>query len=266
MTSGLSSETVKPEDFVLIYFDRKRMFLARAKKGRQVASDRGVIRAEDLIGKPFGTDVTTSINYKAWILKPLMIDYMERGLRRVTQVIYPKDLGLIVLLLGVGPGARVLEVGVGTGNATAVLASLVRPSGHVYGYEIREEFLRIARANLEMLGLSEFVTLHLRDAREGIIERNLDCALVDIPDPWNLLQPLHEALAPSAPAAFFLPTVNQVLKLYEALHKHGGYVDIRCYEALLREWEPSLEALRPRTLMVGHTGYLLFARKVLIKC
>ncbi|MEM4442209.1 MAG: tRNA (adenine-N1)-methyltransferase [Ignisphaera sp.] len=263
MTSALSENIyVHPDDKILIYMDRRRRWITKVEKDRVFTSDRGSIHLDDVIGLEYGSRVKTSTKFNAYILKPLLIDFLEKGFTRVTQVIYPKDQGFIVMLLGLSPGLRIVEVGVGTGNTTAVLANIVRPTGHVYGYEIREEFLNIARKNLEILGLASYVTLKLKDAKEGIDEKEIDGAVVDVADPWNLLEHLHTTLKPSAPVVFFIPSINQIEKLYNSLVEHGGYIDIRCYEVLLREIMLTKESIRPSSLMIGHTGYIMFARKV----
>ncbi|MCS7112218.1 MAG: tRNA (adenine-N1)-methyltransferase [Ignisphaera sp.] len=263
MTPGLSkNDIIEYNGSVVIYIDRRRRRLLRIHRGGTFSSDRGNLKLDDLVGLNYGSKVKTSLNIDAWLLKPLLIDYLELGIRRVTQVIYPKDLGLILVLLGIAPGLRILEIGVGTGNTTIVLANSIRPDGHVYGYEIREEFLRVAQTNLEALKLNQYVTLKLKDAREGIDETDIDAAVVDIPDPWNVLDSLHNALKWSAPAVFFLPTMNQILKLFEAVNRHRGFTDIRCCEVFLREIELSSESVKPSTTMVGHTGYIMYARKV----
>ncbi|MEM4512959.1 MAG: tRNA (adenine-N1)-methyltransferase [Ignisphaera sp.] len=264
MTSGLiyDDDNINFGDKVLIYFDHKRRWITRIEKSKTFSCDRGKISLENIVGLSYGAKVKTSTNFDAYILKPLLIDHIEKGLKRVTQVIYPKDQGFIVLLLSLSPGLRVLEIGVGTGSTTVVLANFVRPTGHVYGYEVREEFLNVAKKNIEELGLQEYVTFKHRNACEGIDERDIDAALIDVGDPWNILDNLHISLKPSAPVVFFIPSMNQIEKLYKALIDHGGFIDIRCYEVLVREIKLSRESIRPANLMVGHTGYIMFARKI----
>jgi tRNA (adenine57-N1/adenine58-N1)-methyltransferase len=262
MTPGLSKDDIEYNSDVVVYIDRRRKWLLKVSKNKVFSSDKGNIRLDNIVGLYYGGKITTSLNINAWLLKPLLIDYLELGIRRATQVIYVKDLGLISLLLGLSSGYKVLEIGVGTGNTTVVLANYVKPDGHVYGYEVREEFLKVAELNLQMLNLRQYVTLKLKDAREGIDENEIDAAIVDIPDPWNVLNTLYNALRYSAPVVFFIPTMNQIMKLYDALNRHRGFIDIRCYETLMREIELTHESIRPSTIMVGHTGYIVFARKV----
>lgn len=265
MTSGLSTHntTINWGDRVLIYIDTRRRWLVKVERDKVFSSDRGSIPLNSIVGLSYGSRVKTSTNFDAYILKPLPMDYIEKGIRRVTQVIYPKDQGLIAMLLGLSPGLKVLEIGVGTGSTTIVIANIVRPTGHVYGYEVRKDFLDVAKKNLLELGLLDYVTLRLKDAREGIEERDIDAAVVDIGDPWSILDHLYTALKSSAPLVFFIPSMNQIEKLYNALVEHRGFTDIRCYELILREIKLSKESIRPANLMIGHTGYIVFARKVI---
>ncbi len=244
---------------MLVYIDRRRSRVVRAGKG-EYGTDKGYIRLKDIVGLEYGSTIRTSTGAEAKVVRPLLIDYLMRGFKRVTQVIYPKDLGFIVLLSGIGPGSRVLEAGVGTGFLTATLAHFIGDEGHVYGYEVREEFAKVARRNLELAGLAHRVTIRVRDVREGIDERGLDAAFLDLPDPWGVLPVLRESLAPTSPVIVFLPTTNQVSKFLQAL-KAGKYgIDVHVYEILMREYQPKSDALRPESFMVGHTGYIVFFR------
>jgi len=247
---------------VLLVVDKRRRFIFRVERGRVQGSDRGVLRHDDLLGLRYGSRVRLSSGVEALVLQPRLVDYMERGLWRRSQVIYPKDHGFILMLLDIEPGSRVLEIGVGSGYTTIVLARAVGPGGRVYSYEIRRDMLETAKRNLETVGLLDRVELRHRDARLGVDEKGLDAAVVDMPDPWAVLPVLRRALRPGAGVVFFLPAVNQVARLLAALDLHGGWAETRVYEVLLREYEPRCDALRPHTTMIAHTGYLLYTRRV----
>ncbi len=244
----------------LVVVDERRRYVVRIRRGGVFGSDRGVFRMDEVIGKPYGSWVRLSSGAWAVVLQPRLVDLMEKRFRRRSQVIYPKDHGYILMMLGVGPGSRVLEVGVGSGYTTAVLAWAVGPTGHVYSYEVRGDMAETARRNLEEAGLLDRVTLRVRDARLGVEETGLDAAMVDMPDPWSLLPVLERALRPGAAAAFFQPAANQVARLLAALEERGRWVDTRVAELLLREYEPRADALRPYTTMIAHTGYIVFSR------
>jgi len=249
--------------WALLHIDERRRFVFKVRRGGVQGSDRGVLRHDSIIGLPYGSKVKLSSGATAVILKPRLVDFMERGFERRSQVIYPKDHGLIIMLLDLKPGMRVLEVGVGSGFTTALLASIVGPEGHVYAYEIRRDMAETARKNLEKLGLIDRVTIHVRDARQGFLEENYDAAIVDMPDPWSILGHLHKTLKPSAGAAFFMPAVNQVERLLASLElQQDKWLRPQVYEVLLREYETRSDALRPKTTMIAHTGYILYTRKI----
>ncbi len=241
--------------------DERRSKIFKVRKGDTIGTDKGILRVDDVIGKEWGSKVRLSTGAKAYLLKPTPVDFTMRGFRRVTQVIYPKDSSLMVTLSGIGYGSRVLESGIGTGFLTAILAHVVGDAGHVYAYEIREEFARVALRNLSMMGLAERVTVKVRDIKQGIDEEGLDAAFLDLPDPWEVLKLLPGSLKPSSSVLVFVPSVNQVIKTLAWLKK-GPYVDVRVYENMLREYQPVPEALRPQTISVTHTGYIIFARLV----
>jgi len=256
------SDYVEEGNRVLVYVDRKRMWVVEALRGSKLSTDRGILDLGSIIGLNYGSEVRLKLA-SAWILRPSLLDNLMLSFKRVTQVVYPKDLGFAILLLDVFPGARVLDAGLGSGFVTATLANLVRPNGHVYAYDVREEFARVAIENLKKVKLDQYVTVKIKDIRDGIDEKNLDAAFIDVADPWNALEEIHSALRPSAPVVFFLPTASQVDKLLKAIEEFGGFIDVRCYEILLREYEAKSGSFRPRTRMIGHTGYITYARKVL---
>ena len=246
----------------LLVIDERRRWVVRLRRGGVLGSDRGVVRHDDVIGVEYGGWVRTNRGVPVLVLQPRLVDLEERFFRRRSQVIYPKDHGLIAVELDLKPGMRVLEVGVGSGFTTAFLASMVGPEGRVYSYEARRDMLEVAERNLREAGLLDRVVLHHADARMGVEERDLDAAVVDMPDPWALLPVLEEALRPGAAAAFYMPAVNQVYRLLAALKARERWAEMRVSEVLRRDYEPRADALRPRTTMIAHTGYLAFVRLV----
>jgi len=252
---------VKEGDLVVIYIDDKRKKLVRVRRGDIFNSDKGYVRHDELIGIEIGDKVRLSTGKYAYVLNPLLTDIID-SYKRVTQVIYPKDIGLMIVLTGIGPGSKVLEGGVGTGYLTSFLANIVGDEGKVYAYELRREFIEVAKRNLSKSGLLSRVILKLGDIRKDVTEKNLDAAFLDIPDPWNALGILPKVLKPSSPVVAFLPTVNQVIKLISKLKSTRGFIDIRVFETQLREYNVDPEALRPKPIYVVHTGYMVFFRVV----
>jgi tRNA (adenine57-N1/adenine58-N1)-methyltransferase catalytic subunit len=172
---------------------------------------------------------------------------------------YPKDIGFILVTMGIGPGTQVLEAGTGSGAFTTALAWAVGPQGHVYSYDNRPEMQNLARKNLDRLGLLERVTLKERDIAEGFDEQGVDALFLDLQNPYEYLPQVRQALKSGGYFGSILPTTNQVSRLIYVFHANGfAFVDV-C-EIILRYYKPVAERLRPVDRMVAHTGYLIFAR------
>lgn len=263
MLKMIEMSTVKPGDTVLVFIDESRKFVVKVSPGKILGTDKGFIRHDELVGKPYGGLVETSLGVKALLLHPLRLDYMST-VKRITQIIYPKDASLMIYYSGVKPGSTVGEAGVGTGVITLSLAELVGDQGVVYGFDINEKALENVRLHLELYGLDHRVRLARRDVREPVGVSGLDSFFLDIPDPWNALRSVYEALKPSGTLIAYVPTVNQVEKTILSLRSHGGFADIHAYEVMLREYSVEEGATRPQTLMVGHTGFIVFARKIIV--
>jgi tRNA (adenine57-N1/adenine58-N1)-methyltransferase len=230
------------------------------KPGERVQSMHGIIPHEEIIGREWGTQVNTHLGKEFTILQPALDDLL-RDIERNTQVVYPKDIGYILLNLGIGPGSRVLEAGTGSGALTVALAHAVGPTGHVYSYEQRAEAQAIARQNLEHLGLQDRVTLKLTDIANGFEEREVAALFYDLPNPQDYLAQAREALLPGGFFGSLLPTTNQVSLLLTALEEHHfGFVEVS--EMLHRYYKPVAARLRPADTMAAHTGFLIFARRL----
>ncbi len=244
---------------VLLYLNERRQYLVRVAAGKDLHTHRGYIKHSDLIGKEFGGSVKSSMNTDFVLLPPLLNDYVARFSRR-TQVLYEKDIGLILAYAGVRAGSRVIEAGTGSGALTCVLASIVGASGRVYSYEVNEDSVRIARENLKGVGLDGVVELRLKDAVEGFEEREVDAVILDLGSPWLIVPRAREALKRGGILLSFSPTIDQIQKTL-ALMRSGGFVWIEVLESILRKWQTGEGKLRPETLMVGHTGFFCVARR-----
>jgi tRNA (adenine57-N1/adenine58-N1)-methyltransferase len=252
-------ETIAQDSFILVYRDRRRKWLVRPVDTPKLHTHLGILDCAALVGRPFGSVASTTMNDTLYILKPTLEDIVMKFARR-TQVIYPKDLAMIVMRGGIHSGSRVFEAGTGSGAATATFAYMAAPGGHVYSYDVNSEFQDVARKNLEKFGLAGCVTLRGRDAKEGIEETDLDAALVDMGDPWELVPNVRAALAPSGMMAAICPTMNQAEKLTERM-KEEGFVNVETIEVLVRNLEARVGMTRPSQFMVAHTCYVTFGRK-----
>jgi len=256
----LDRETVKENDYVLLYFDERRKWLTKALKGREFHTHKGILKLDELAGKFYGDKIVSSLNFDFWILKPTTYDYMMR-VERPTQIMYPKDIGIILLKLGICSGKIVLEAGTGSAAMTIAIATAVKPEGHLYTYEVRPEFAETAERNLRRAGVIDYVTIRNLDALAGFQEKNVDAITIDIGEPWRVLSHAYDCLKGGCPLASFSPTVNQVERTVTALKK-VGFIDVDTIECLVRTMRVEEGKTRPSTTMIGHTGYVTFARKI----
>lgn len=251
--------TLVAGDRVLLVDAKRRRHLIRLEAGGEFHSHAGVLRHDDLIGQPEGVTVRTTMGARIIALRPTLAEYvleMPRG----AQVIYPKDLGPILMLADVFPGARVLESGVGSGALTMALLRAVGPTGSVAGYELRPDFADRAQRNIEgMLGTDVPLRVDVRDTYEGIDEDDLDRVLLDLPEPWRVVKHAAHALRPGGILLAYLPTIMQVAHLREELES-SAFGMAQTLEVLQRTWHVEGQSVRPDHRMVAHTGFLTTAR------
>jgi len=248
-------------DDVLLYLDQRRTYMVRIEGGKQFHTHKGYVDLGDLIGRPYGSPVVTSLGITFHTLKPLIRDRILKTDRR-TQVLYPKDIGFLLLQLDVGSGSRVVEAGTGSGALTLALANAVRPDGVVYSYEINPRFQKVAAGNIERAELMDYVELKEGDVTKGVAEEGVDAVVLDMATPWAVIPHAHRALAGGGVFLSFSPTIEQVMKTVSALGEHP-FVDFDTIELMLRNITVAENMTRPRTQMLGHSGYITSARKVL---
>ena len=257
----MQNQKVAEGEYVLLYLDQRRTYLVKVEAGKNFHTHKGFIKLDNLIGEEYGSTVASSLGVKFTVLKPLLRDYIAKSVRR-TQIMYPKDIALIIVFSGIGPGSRVVEAGTGTGALTTALAHYVRPNGRIYSYEVRSEFLETAEKNINRAGLANFVELKNQDITTGIDEADVDAVILDMATPWLVVSHAHKALKPCGTLVSFSPTIDQVVKTVEAL-KENSFIDIETVECLMRGMQTERGKTRPQTLMTAHTGYITFARKSL---
>ena len=248
-------------DYILLYLTQRKTYLVKVEAGKSFHTHKGFIKFDDLIGKEYGSKVPSSLGVEFAVLKPLLRDFVMKSVRK-TQITYPKDIALIVMFSGIGPGSRVVEAGTGTGALTTALAHYAKPDGKVYSYEIREEFLKTAEKNLKRAGLIDFVEQKNKDVTIGIDESDIDSVILDLATPWLVVPHAYDALKPCGTIVSFSPTIDQVVKTVEALNENG-FVDMETVECLMRGMQIERGKTRPQTLMTAHTGYITFARKAM---
>jgi tRNA (adenine57-N1/adenine58-N1)-methyltransferase len=243
---------------VLLYFDQRRTYLVAVETARTFHTHKGYIQLDALIGKDYGTRIASNLGIEFVALKPMLSDFVFKAQRR-TQINYPKDVALIVMFAGIGPGSKLVEAGTGAGALTTALAHYVKPDGRVYSYDVRPEFTELARRNLARAGLLDYVELKNKDITIGIDETDLDAVVLDLATPWLVIPHAHLAIKGGGAIVSFSPTIDQVVKTVEALQT--GFVDIQTVECIMRQMQTERGKTRPETLMTGHTGYITRARK-----
>jgi tRNA (adenine57-N1/adenine58-N1)-methyltransferase len=235
--------------------------MVRVENGKSFHTHKGFIKFDDLLGREYGSTIQSSLGFGFTALEPLLHDYIMKSARQ-TQITYPKDIALIVMFSGIGPGSRIVESGTGTGALTTALAHYVQPSGRIYSYEIRGEFQKTAQKNLTRAGLIDYVELKNKDVMTGIDERNVDSVILDLAVPWMVVPHAQTALKPCGTIVSFSPTIDQIVKTAEAL-KENSFVSMETIECLMRGMQVERGKTRPHTIMTGHTGYITFARKAI---
>jgi tRNA (adenine57-N1/adenine58-N1)-methyltransferase len=225
------------------------------RPGASFHTHSGIVDHDQLIGRPDGVAVRSSGGARYVALRPTLAEFvleMPRG----AQIIYPKDLGAILMLADVHPGARVLEAGVGSG---ALSLAMLRAGADVIGYELRPEFAAIAMANVAAMGLEARYRVEGRDAYAGVEERSLDRVVLDLPEPWRVIGHAEQALRPGGLLVAYLPTINQTADLRQALSV-SSFGLAETVEVLERRWHIEGRSVRPDHRMVAHTGFLTRAR------
>ncbi|RLE27471.1 tRNA (adenine-N1)-methyltransferase [Candidatus Acetothermia bacterium] len=248
---------------ILLWEEGKgRTFLITLERGGEFHSHRGVIRHDDIAGRPEGVRVLSGTGYRFIAFRPRAPERMMK-VRRRTQIVYPKDAGWLVLALDLFPGARVIEMGTGSGAFTVLLAQLVGREGRVYTFDRREDFLSNALSNLERYGLRDRVEAQLLEAGAPFPVGDVDAVFLDLPDPWLAIPPADAALAPGRPLALIVPTAEQLKQAFGTL-AGAGFVALEAVEILERRMlVRKREGVRPFERMVGFTGYLVSGRKAL---
>ena len=252
-------------DRVQLTDPKGRLHTVVLEPGKSFHTHRGAISHDDLIGHDEGRVVTSTSGTGYLALRPLLADYVM-SMPRGAQVIYPKDSAQILMMGDIHPGARVLEAGAGSGALTCSLLRAVGPTGTVISYERRAEFAEVARANVARffgeappywdLRLGDLV--EIADAEEPDVDR----VILDMLEPWQMLSAISAVLRPGGVLIGYVATVTQLSTLVEAIRADGTYAEPSATETLLRPWHVVGLAVRPEHRMVGHTAFLVIARRL----
>lgn len=252
---------LRPEEDVLLIDRKSREYLRRLQPGKSIHLRSGNLAMDDIIGLPDCSRVENSGGESFLVVRPTYAGLIPH-LPRKAQVIYPKDVGLILTWGDIFPGARVLEVGTGPGAMTIALLRAIGPTGHLYSYELREDFVTMARGNVErFFGDAPHWSLNLADISDGIEETELDRMIIDLPEPWRVLPDAWKAIAPGGVLVAYVPTVLQV-KHFVDRARVEGFAVVEAMENLLRHWHVEGQSVRPEHRMVAHTGFVITSRRL----
>jgi tRNA (adenine57-N1/adenine58-N1)-methyltransferase len=248
-------------DLVQLVGLRHKSYIFNVVEDKELHTHRGIIKHNDLVGLPFGSVVHSHNESPFFMLQPSLSDILL-DLKRITQILYPKDIGYILLTMGIGEGQHVVEAGTGSGAMTIALAYSVGKNGKITSYDQKKEFQNLAKKNLSLVGLEERVEFKIRNIEEGFDETEVDALFLDVMNPYDYIPQVKASIKPGGFFGCLVPTTNQVSRLLHQL-RLNQFAFLEVVEILLRFYKPEPDRLRPTDRMVAHTGFLIFGRPLL---
>ena len=229
------------------------------KPGVEFQSDLEIVKADVLDSAQIGDEVKSHLDHTFKIVKPNINDFIDLMDRRCS-ILIKKDIGQVLAHTGLGAGSRVVDAGTGAGAIALNFGNVVGETGRVYTYEIREDFAEVAKKNIDNFGITN-IEVKNRNIKDGIDEDNIDLIFLDLPKPYEIFEDVMDSLNVGGWLAVYAPYIDQAETSYRVAKKLGFY-DIEIIELLERGLEVRTQGVRPKTRMVGHSGYLVFARKL----
>ncbi|SKB10381.1 tRNA (adenine-N1)-methyltransferase [Aeromicrobium choanae] len=231
--------------------------------GKEFSTKKGQVRHDDIIGRPEGIVVETSLEFPYQVFRPLLFEYVV-SMPRGAAIIYPKDAAQILVQADIFPGARVIEAGAGSGSLTSYLLRAIGPEGHLESHELREDFAEKARTNVEQAlhGVPDTWTLTVGDLRDAADGPEVDRIILDMVDPWTCIPLALERLVPGGIVCGYVATTTQLSRFVESLRESAGFTEPHAWETLVRDWHLEGLAVRPNHKMNGHTAFLVTARRL----
>ena len=250
---------IKEGDLFILYSEKRHSYLLKYEKGMSFSTNLGNVVIKD--GVDFGDILISNKEKKFFVLKPSNYDLIKK-VNRKTSILYPKDIGYMILSTQIGSGSVVAEVGSGSGALTAALAKVVGETGKIYSFERREEHLEVAKKNMRKYGFSDRVEFILKDtAKEGFGDIRVEAVFVDLPEPWAIVEHAYKILESGGFWVSLLPNFEQLKQIHFTLSKNGFLVE-RNVELFERDILVRDYGVRPSERMISHTGFLTVARKV----
>lgn len=229
------------------------------KEDREFQSDLGIIKKEQMERATIGDVIITHLGKEFKVIKPTVNDFIDLMDRRCS-ILIQKDIGVVLAHTGLGAGVRVIDAGTGAGAIALNFGNVVGEKGKVYSYEIREDFSEVAKKNIDDFGIKN-IEIKNQDIKEGIDEEEIDLVFLDLPKPFEIFEDVYKNLRLGGWLAVYAPYIQQAEVSYK-IAKKVGFTDLKISETLEREMEVRPQGTRPKTRMVGHSGYLIFARKL----
>lgn len=252
------------------YGDRVQLTDAKGKlysitltKGSEWHTHKGMLKHDDLVGIPEGSIVATNQDLKFQAFRPLLADYVLSMPRGAT-IVYPKDAAMILGVADIKPGNRVLEAGVGSGALSISLLRAIGEEGMLHSVEIREDFAEISEKNVSSYfgGKPANWNLTIGALQDQTYESEFDRVVLDMLSPWECLEVASKALVPGGVFMAYVATTTQLSKLAEAIKESDNFTEPESSETIVRGWHHEGLAVRPQHRMIGHTGFLIFARRM----
>ena len=267
--AGVHRGPLRAGEWVRLTDQKGRRHNICLEAGKRFFSNRGHFEHDELIGRDEGFTVQSSVGGQYLVFRPLLSEFVV-SMPRGAAVVYPKDAAQIVAMADIFPGARVVEAGVGSGALTCSLLRAVGPLGRVLSFERREEFADVARRNVtQFFGGAPGEThpawdLRLGDLAEELprIGEQVDRVILDMLAPWECVDACSDALAPGGILVAYVATTTQLSRFVETVRAHGGFTDPQAWESLVRDWHVEGLAVRPGHKMIGHTAFLVTARRM----
>ena len=252
------------------YGDRVQLTDAKGKlysitltQGSEWHTHKGMLKHDELIGLPEGSIVATNQDLKFQAFRPLLADYVLSMPRGAT-IVYPKDAAMILGVADIKPGIRVLEAGVGSGALSISLLRAIGDGGVLHSVEIREDFAEISEKNVSSYfgGKPANWNLTIGALQDQSYEADFDRVVLDMLSPWECLDVASKALVPGGVFMAYVATTTQLSKIAEAIKESGNFTEPESSESIVRGWHHEGLAVRPQHRMIGHTGFLIFARRM----
>ncbi len=259
----MMDRSFKNGDRVQLTDSKGKLYSITLNPGSEWHTHKGVLKHDDLIGLPEGSIVATSGELKFQAFRPLLADYVLSMPRGAT-IVYPKDAAMIIGIADIKPGTRVLEAGVGSGALSISILRAVGESGHLHSVEIREDFAKISQENVQNYfgNLPKNWVLTVGALQEQKLENNYDRVVLDMLSPWECVETAAQALVPGGVLISYVATTTQLSKIAEAIKENGNFTEPESSETIVRGWHHEGLAVRPQHRIIGHTGFLIFTRRM----